>query len=99
MIAILQYNLNSIVLVGVGAGDLLAAGIAIAMSFCGLASVAAAGRMLFAFARDDGVPGVGLAEEGVAPLPDAGERPDRDRRRRLGVHRRWRGSSAAGPRS
>jgi amino acid transporter len=38
-------------------GDLLAAGIAIAMSFCGLASVAAAGRMLFAFSRDDGIPG------------------------------------------
>jgi len=59
VIAILQYNLNSIVLVGVGMGDLLAAGIAIAMSFCGLASVAAAGRMLFAFARDDGVPASG----------------------------------------
>jgi amino acid transporter len=26
------------------------------MSFCGLASVAAAGRMLYAFARDDGLP-------------------------------------------
>ncbi len=59
VISILEYNLNSIVLVGVGAGDLLAAGIAIAMSFCGLASVAAAGRMLFAFARDDGVPASG----------------------------------------
>ena len=40
-------------------GDLLAAGIAIAMWFCGLASVAAAGRMLFAFSRDDGIPGSG----------------------------------------
>jgi amino acid transporter len=40
-------------------GDWLAAGIAIAMSFCGLSSVAAAGRMLFAFARDDGVPASG----------------------------------------
>ncbi len=38
-------------------GDLLAAGIAIAMAFCGLSSVAAAGRMLFAFSRDDGIPG------------------------------------------
>jgi amino acid transporter len=56
VIAILQYNLDSIVILGVGLGDLLAAGIAIAMSFCGLASVAAAGRMLFAFSRDDGIP-------------------------------------------
>ncbi len=38
-------------------GNVLSAGIAIAMAFCGLSSVAAAGRMLFAFARDDGVPG------------------------------------------
>lgn len=59
VISILQYNLNSIVLLGVGVGDLLAAGIAIAMWFCGLSSVAAAGRMLFAFARDDGVPASG----------------------------------------
>jgi len=40
-------------------GQLLAAGIAIAMWFCGLSSIAAAGRMLFAFSRDDGVPGSG----------------------------------------
>jgi amino acid transporter len=59
VIAILQYNLNSLIIVGVGMGDLLAAGIAIAMSFCGLAAVAAAGRMLFAFSRDDGIPGAG----------------------------------------
>ncbi len=59
VIAILQYNLNSIIILGAGMGDLLAAGIAIAMSFCGLASVAAAGRMLFAFSRDDGIPGSG----------------------------------------
>ena len=57
VISILQYNLNSIVIIGVGAGDLLLAGIAIAMWFCGLASIAAAGRMLFAFSRDDGIPG------------------------------------------
>ena len=50
--AILEYNLGQL-------GDLLAAGIAIAMWFCGLASLAAAGRMLFAFSRDDGVPGSG----------------------------------------
>ncbi|HET7180734.1 MAG TPA: amino acid permease [Candidatus Limnocylindrales bacterium] len=47
---ILVYNLGSFL------GDVLAAGIAIAMAFCGLSSVAAAGRMLYAFARDDGLP-------------------------------------------
>ena len=52
VIAILEYNLANL-------GDLLAAGIAIAMWFCGLASLAAAGRMLFAFSRDDGIPGSG----------------------------------------
>jgi amino acid transporter len=46
----LKYNLDVI-------GELLGAGIAIAMSFCALSSVASAGRMLFAFSRDDGVPG------------------------------------------
>ncbi len=56
VISILKYNLDSIVILGVGAGDWLAAGIAIAMWFCGLASIAAAGRMLFAFSRDDGLP-------------------------------------------
>ena len=29
------------------------------MAFCGLSSVASAGRMLFAFSRDDGLPGSG----------------------------------------
>ena len=52
VIAILNYNLGQL-------GDLLAAGIAIAMWFCGLASLAAAGRMLFAFSRDAGIPGSG----------------------------------------
>jgi amino acid transporter len=46
----LKYNLDMI-------GALLGAGIAIAMSFCTLSSIASAGRMLFAFSRDDGVPG------------------------------------------
>jgi amino acid transporter len=46
----LRYNLDTV-------GQLLGAGIAIAMSFCALSSVASAGRMLFAFSRDDGVPG------------------------------------------
>jgi amino acid transporter len=46
----LKYNLATF-------GQLLGAGIAIAMSFCTLSSVASAGRMLFAFSRDDGVPG------------------------------------------
>ena len=52
VISILEYNLGNL-------GDVLAAGIAIAMWFCGLASVGAAGRMLFAFSRDDGIPGSG----------------------------------------
>jgi len=46
----LSYNLGQL-------GDILGAAIAVAMSLCGLASVAAAGRMLFAFSRDHGVPG------------------------------------------
>jgi amino acid transporter len=50
VITILVYNLGKFT------GDLLAAGIAIAMAFCGLSAVAAAGRMLYAFARDDGLP-------------------------------------------
>jgi amino acid transporter len=53
VISILVYNLGTFL------GDLLAAGIAIAMWFCGLSSLAAAGRMLFAFSRDDGIPGSG----------------------------------------
>ena len=38
-------------------GGLLSVGIAFAMTFCGFSSIASAGRMLFAFSRDDGVPG------------------------------------------
>jgi len=52
VVAILEYNLGNI-------GDVLAAGIAVAMWFCGLASLAAAGRMLYAFSRDDGIPASG----------------------------------------
>ncbi len=52
VIDILVYNLGQV-------GSILAAGIAIAMSFCGLSSVASAGRMLYAFSRDDGLPGAG----------------------------------------
>ncbi|MEO8469337.1 MAG: amino acid permease [Chloroflexota bacterium] len=44
---------------GQGLGGLFGGAIAIAMSFCGLSSVASAGRMLYAFARDDGMPGSG----------------------------------------
>lgn len=46
----LSYNLGAL-------GSWLSAAIAVAMSLCGLSSVAAAGRMLFAFSRDHGVPG------------------------------------------
>ena len=52
VIEILRYNLGQL-------GDVLSAGIAIAMAFCGLSSVASAGRMLYAFSRDDGLPGAG----------------------------------------
>ena len=52
VIDILEYNLGQL-------GDILSAGIAIAMAFCGLSSVASAGRMLYAFSRDDGLPGAG----------------------------------------
>ena len=38
-------------------GGLLSVAIAFAMTFCGFSSIASAGRMLFAFSRDDGVPG------------------------------------------
>jgi len=52
----LKYNLDAL-------GELLGAGIAIAMSFCTLSSVASAGRMLFAFSRDDGVPGSAILKK------------------------------------
>jgi amino acid transporter len=53
---ILEQNLGA----GLGQlGGLLAAGVAVAMTFCGFSSIASAGRMLFAFSRDDGVPGSG----------------------------------------
>jgi amino acid transporter len=53
VVSILVYNLGAFL------GDVLSAGIAIAMWFCGLSSLAAAGRMLYAFSRDDGIPGSG----------------------------------------
>ena len=57
VISILVYNLGDFL------GNLISAGIAIAMAFCGLSSVAAAGRMLFAFARDDGLPAAGWLKQ------------------------------------
>jgi amino acid transporter len=53
VVYILQQNL------GDGLGGLFGGAIAIAMSFCGLSSVASAGRMLYAFSRDDGMPASG----------------------------------------
>jgi amino acid transporter len=50
VIEILNYNLGDL-------GQVLAGGIGIAMAFCGLSSIASAGRMLYAFSRDDGIPG------------------------------------------
>ncbi len=91
VISILIYNL------GDSLGNILAAAIAVAMWFCGLASIAAAGRMLFAFSRDDGIPGSGWLKRRLPPLPDAGQLADRDRGVVLVVHpggghrRRWPG--------
>ena len=42
---------------GFALGGILSAGVTVAMLFCGFSSVAAAARMLYAFSRDDGVPG------------------------------------------
>ncbi len=53
VVYILQQNLPA------GLAAVFGGGIAIAMSFCGLSSVASAGRMLYAFARDDGMPASG----------------------------------------
>ena len=44
-------------------GGLLAAGIAIAMSLCGFSLVASSSRMVFAFSRDDGIPGSGALKK------------------------------------
>ena len=53
-----QYILESNLGAGLSSlGGLLAAGVAFAMTFCGFSSIASAGRMLFAFSRDDGIPG------------------------------------------
>jgi len=55
-----QYILESNLGAGLSSlGGLLAAGVAFAMTFCGFSSIASAGRMLFAFSRDDGIPGSG----------------------------------------
>ena len=53
VISILVYNMGDFF------GNFVSAGIAIAMAFCGLSSVAAAGRMLYALSRDDGLPASG----------------------------------------
>ena len=55
-----QYILESNLGAGLTAlGGILSAGVAFAMTFCGFSSIASAGRMLFAFSRDDGIPGSG----------------------------------------
>ncbi len=76
---------------------MLAAGIAIAMAFCGLSSIASAGRMLYAFSRDDGVPGSGWLKKVSRTIPDAGELADRDRGDRVAVHGRGVLRRAEGP--
>ena len=59
VISILEYNLDRSSSPASGWATCCCAGIAIAMAFCGLSSVASAGRMLYAFSRDDGIPGSG----------------------------------------
>ena len=54
-----------------GLAAVLGGGIAIAMCFCGLSSVASAGRMLFAFSRDDGIPGSGWLKKRSKQSPSA----------------------------
>ena len=57
---ILEQNLGA----GLSAlGGLLALGVALAMVFCSFSSIASAGRMLFAFSRDDGLPGSGVLKK------------------------------------
>ncbi len=53
VVYILQQNLDA------GLAGIFGGAIAIAMSFCGLSSIASAGRMLYAFSRDDGMPASG----------------------------------------
>ena len=48
---------------GAGLGGIFGGAIAIAMAFCGLSSVASAGRMLYAFSRDDGIPASGWLKQ------------------------------------
>jgi amino acid transporter len=72
VISILVYNLGSVL------GDLLAAGIAVAMWFCGLSSLAAAGRD----------PRLRLAEAGLDAVSDPCKRTARGGGRGLAVHRR-----------
>jgi amino acid transporter len=56
----IQYILEQNLGAGLSAlGGLLALGVAFAMTFCGFSSIASAGRMLYAFSRDDGIPGSG----------------------------------------
>jgi amino acid transporter len=50
-----------------GLATVLYLGIFIAQLLCGLATVTSASRMLFAFSRDDGVPGVSKALASVSP--------------------------------
>jgi amino acid transporter len=59
-----QYILETNLGAGLAAlGGLLSAGVAFAMTFCGFSSIASAGRMLFAFSRDDGLPGSGWLKQ------------------------------------
>ena len=60
--------------------DVLYVGIFISQFLCGLATVTSASRMIFAFARDDGLLGLEHPEEGEpqTPHPDGGDLDGRD---------------------
>ena len=58
------------------------------MAFCGLSSVASAGRMLYAFSRDDGLPGSGWLKKVSHTYRTPANSLDRDRRHRVAVHGR-----------
>ena len=68
--------------------DVLYVAIFVSQFLCGLATVTSASRMIFAFARDDGLPGLERPEEGQPCTPHArcGDLDGRDPRRsvRLG---------------
>ena len=78
VMSILEYNLNSVVILGAGSVTYWRPASPSPWPSVRLASIAAAGRMLFAFSRDDGIPGY---RAGSRRCPTAsGRRPTRSSR-------------------